>query len=63
MIYFIYFLIVAAFVDTFSQLPIKSPFAQELEASALLIGIIIGMYSFTNIIGNMISGCYIVGKR
>src|SRR5699024_5769293 len=62
MIYFIYFLIVVAFVDTFSQLPIMSPFAQGLGASALMIGIIVGMYSFTNIAGNMIAGYYIDRK-
>ncbi|MDY0393397.1 MFS transporter [Virgibacillus halophilus] len=62
MVYFIYFLIIVTFVDTFSQLPIMSPFAQGLGASAILIGIIIGMYSFTNIAGNMISGYYIDRK-
>ncbi|SHG23444.1 MFS transporter [Ornithinibacillus halophilus] len=62
MIYFIYFLIVVTFIDTFSQLPIISPYAQELGASALLIGLIIGIYSFTNIIGNIISGYYIDQK-
>ncbi|GAB4073693.1 MFS transporter [Barrientosiimonas marina] len=62
MIYFIYFLILVAFVDTFSQLPIMSPYAQGLGASSLMIGIIVGMYSFTNIAGNMVAG-YVIDRK
>lgn len=59
MVYLIYLLIVVAFIDTFTQLPIISPFAEGIGASALMIGVIIGMYSFTNIAGNMVAGIYI----
>lgn len=62
MIYFIYFLIVVAFIDTFSQLPVMSPFADSLGASAIFIGIIVGMYSLTNIAGNMVAGYHIDQK-
>jgi MFS transporter, DHA1 family, multidrug resistance protein len=59
MLYFIYFVIVIAFLDTFSQLPIIAPFAQSLGASNFLIGLIIGMYSLSNMGGNIIAGQWI----
>lgn len=59
MIYFIYFIIMVAFIDTFSQLPIISPYAQGLGATPLLIGLAVGMYSFSNIIGNICAGFWI----
>ncbi|MFA8439755.1 MFS transporter [Pueribacillus sp. YX66] len=59
MIYFIYVIILVAFIDTFAQLPIISPFAHELGATPLLIGLAVGMYSFTNIIGNIFAGFWI----
>ena len=62
MVYLIYLFILVSFIDTFSQLPIVSPFALGLGASPLMIGLIIGAYSFTNIIGNIISGYFIDNK-
>src|SRR5690625_985987 len=62
MIYLIYLFILVSFIDTFSQLPIVSPYALSLGAIPLVIGLIIGAYSFTNIIGNIISGYYIDNK-
>lgn len=59
MIYFIYIIILIAFLDTFSQLPIIAPFAQDLGATSLSIGLIIGVYSLTNIFGNLIAGIWI----
>ncbi len=59
MVYFIYIIIMIAFIDTFAQLPIISPFAQGLGATPLLIGLAVGMYSFTNIIGNLFAGFWI----
>ncbi|MDE5414385.1 MFS transporter [Alkalihalobacterium chitinilyticum] len=55
----IYIIIAVAFIDTFSQLPIIAPFAIELGANPLLVGIIIGMYSFSNMLGNLLSGVWI----
>ncbi|RKL66903.1 MFS transporter [Salipaludibacillus neizhouensis] len=54
----LYIIIAVAFIDTFSQLPIIAPFSSSLGATPLLIGIIIGMYSFSNIIGNILSGIW-----
>src|SRR5690625_6419693 len=62
MIYLIYLFILVSFIDTFSQLPIVSPYALSLGSIPLVIGLIIGAYSFTNIIGNIISGYYIDNK-
>ncbi|MCT8137954.1 MFS transporter [Anaerobacillus sp. CMMVII] len=59
MIYFVYFIVVIAFLDTFSQLPIIAPFAQSLGASSLVIGLIVGMYSLANMGGNIIAGQWI----
>ncbi|AWC31562.1 MFS transporter [Bacillus cytotoxicus] len=54
--YFIYFIVIIAFLDTFSQLPIMSTYAQSLGGTPLIIGLVIGMYSFANMIGNIIAG-------
>lgn len=59
MIFFIYFIIMISFIDTFSQLPIISPYAQGLGATPLLIGMVVGIYSFSNIIGNLFAGFWI----
>ncbi|UOE93030.1 MFS transporter [Alkalihalobacillus sp. LMS39] len=58
----IYIIIIVAFLDTFSQLPIISPYAMSLGATPLLTGVIIGMYSFSNIIGNLLAGI-LIDKR
>ncbi|MEH7455769.1 MFS transporter [Bacillus sp. JJ1127] len=54
--YFIYFIVIVAFLDTFSQLPIMSTYAQSLGGTPLIIGLVVGMYSFANMIGNIIAG-------
>lgn len=59
MVYFLYIIVVIAFLDTFAQLPIIAPYAQGLGASSLLIGLIIGMYSLANMGGNIIAGQWI----
>ncbi|MEK3933952.1 MFS transporter [Sporosarcina sp. FSL W7-1349] len=53
---FVYFIVFFSFFDLFSQLPIMSPFALSLGASSFLTGLAVGMYSFSNTIGNVISG-------
>lgn len=55
----IYVLIVISFLDMFVQLPIMSPFAQDLGSSALMIGLIVGLYSFTNMFGNIAAGRWV----
>lgn len=53
---FIYIIIFFAFFDLFAQLPIISPFAISLGATPLLAGLAVGMYSFANVFGNILSG-------
>ena len=53
---FVYFIVFFSFFDLFSQLPVMSPFALSLGASSFLTGLAVGMYSFSNTIGNVISG-------
>ncbi|PYZ95233.1 MFS transporter [Salipaludibacillus keqinensis] len=56
---FLYIIIVVAFLDTFIQLPIITPYAQELGASHILTGGIIAVYSLSNMIGNVLGGHWI----
>lgn len=53
---FVYVIIFFSFFDLFTQLPIMSPLAQSLGASPFLTGLAVGMYSFSNTIGNVASG-------
>ncbi len=59
---FVYLIVFFSFFDLFSQLPVMSPFALSLGASPFLIGLAVGMYSFSNTIGNIISG-FMTDKR
>ena len=54
-----YIIIIVAFLDTFIQLPIITPYAIELDASYILAVAIVAVYSFTNMIGNIIGGHWI----
>ena len=54
-----YIIIVVAFLDTFIQLPIITPYSLELGASYTLTGMIVAVYSFTNMIGNIVGGHWI----
>lgn len=54
--YFIFAIIFFSFFDLFTQLPIISTYAQDLGASTFVIGLAVGMYSFSNTFGNIISG-------
>ncbi|MFE8695727.1 MFS transporter [Cytobacillus sp. FJAT-53684] len=56
---FILIIVLISFIDMFSQLPIMSPFAKSLGASPALIGMIVGMYSFSNMFGNILAGYWI----
>jgi MFS family permease len=55
----LYFIIIVAFLDTFVQLPIITPYSLELGASYALAGGIVAVYSLTNMIGNVIGGHWI----
>jgi MFS family permease len=54
--FFILVIIFFTFFDLFAQLPIMSPFAVSLGASPFLAGLAVGMYSLSNIVGNILSG-------
>ncbi len=56
---FLYFLVIVAFLDTFVQLPIITPYALSLGASLSLTGGIVAVYSLTNMIGNVFGGHWI----
>ncbi|KKB39858.1 MFS transporter [Bacillus thermotolerans] len=53
---FVYLIVFFSFFDLFTQLPIMSPFAESLGAAPFLTGLAVGMYSFSNTIGNILSG-------
>lgn len=55
----LYIIIVVAFLDTFIQLPIITPYSQELGASNFLTGAIVAVYSLTNMVGNILGGYWI----
>lgn len=59
---FVYLIIFISFFDLFSQLPIMSPFADSLGATPFVIGLAVGIYSFSNMFGNVISG-FMTDKR
>lgn len=61
----IYLIILVSFLDTFVQLPIIGPYAKSLGAGSLAIGLTIGMYSLSNIAGNVVAGQWIdrIGAR
>ena len=53
---FVYLIVFFSFFDLFAQLPIISPLARSIGAAPFLIGLAVGMYSFSNTIGNVLSG-------
>ncbi|GAA0456721.1 MFS transporter [Alkalibacillus silvisoli] len=65
MVKYIYFIVVVAFLDTFIQLPIITPYALSLGASEVLTGFIVAIYSLSNVIGNVIGGHFVdrVGRK
>ena len=48
--------VLVAFLDLFMQLPVISAYAQSLGASASMGGAIVGMYSASNLVGNVGAG-------
>lgn len=52
----LYAIIFFSFFDLFIQLPIMSTYAISLGATAFIAGIVVGLYSFTNTFGNVLSG-------
>lgn len=59
-------LVLICFMDLFIQLPVMGPLALSLGANSFQIGLTVGMYSLTNMVGNMLAGFWIDrhgGKR
>lgn len=55
-IWLAYLIILFTFIDLFTQLPVMSTFAASLGATAALAGFSVGLYSLTNMFGNVFSG-------
>lgn len=53
---FLVSLIIIVFLDTFVQFPIISPYAEELGSTSFVIGLVVGMFSLTNLAGNLFAG-------
>ena len=58
MLFLLYLLIFISFNDLFAQLPIVSIYAENLGAdpNTGIIGFIVGIYSFSNLLSNFFSG-------
>lgn len=54
-----YILLIVAFIDMFSQLPVIALFATSLGATPIIVGSVIGVYSFSNMLGNLLSGIWV----
>ncbi|MFF2090668.1 MFS transporter [Paenibacillus sp. NPDC058174] len=52
----VYSIVFFSFFDLFSQLPVMSTFAASVGASSFVAGFVIGLYSLSNTIGNILSG-------
>ena len=55
----LYIIIIVSFLDTFIQLPIITPYALSLNASHVLTGGIVAIYSLSNMVGNIFGGHWI----
>ena len=54
----VYAVIFFSFIELFTQLPVMSTYASSLGASAAVAGFAVGMYSLTNLFGNIASGVW-----
>lgn len=55
-VFWLYLFLFVAFFDLHAQYPILTPFAISLGAAPSFIGLIMGMYSFTHLLGNVMAG-------
>jgi len=55
-LWLLFVILFLASFDMHAQMPLLSPFIEELGAPALLIGLLLSAYSFTNLIGNLTAG-------
>ncbi|MDQ6419963.1 MFS transporter [Paenibacillus sp. LHD-117] len=52
----VYSIVFFSFFDLFAQLPVMSTFAASVGASSFVVGFVIGLYSLSNTLGNIMSG-------
>lgn len=57
-VWIVYGIVFFGFIDLFAQLPVMSTFALSVGASTFIAGIVVGLYSFTNTFGNILSGIF-----
>lgn len=55
----LYGIVMLCFMDLFIQLPVMGPFAKSLGAGSFVIGLAVGLYSLTNMFGNIAAGYWI----
>lgn len=56
---YVWLLYVILFLNSFdmhAQLPLLAPYAASLGAAAMLIGLLLGAYSLSNLVGNLLAG-------
>jgi MFS family permease len=49
-------IVLVGFFDNFSQFPIVAPYARSLGAAPGLVGLVVAIYSLTNLVGNLAAG-------
>ncbi|MBI2857011.1 MAG: MFS transporter [Chloroflexi bacterium] len=49
-------LVFVAFLDLFAQLPVVAPYAASLGATETQVGLVVALYSVTNLGGNLVAG-------
>ncbi|GAA0137495.1 hypothetical protein YSY43_43360 [Paenibacillus sp. YSY-4.3] len=57
----LYGIVMLCFMDLFIQLPVMGPFAKSLGAGSFVIGLAVGLYSLTNMFGNIAAGSSGIG--
>ncbi|WP_139489464.1 MFS transporter [Brevibacillus dissolubilis] len=55
----LFIILFLASFDMHAQMPLLSPYLKELGTSAMMMGILLGAYSITNLIGNMTAGPFL----
>ncbi|MNW42190.1 Inner membrane transport protein YajR [compost metagenome] len=55
----LYGLVFICFMDLFVQLPVMGPLAKSLGAGSFVTGLAVGLYSLTNMFGNLAAGIWI----
>ncbi len=55
-VWLLFAILFLASFDMHAQMPLLSPYAHSLGASAMMIGVLLGAYSMSNLAGNLIAG-------